>query len=97
MYLPNTDTVIAHPRGHEGLPPAFFQIDGMDPLRDEGMIPMKLIVPHLTVVARSDLRNHARKRLRRQSQSRSVPGTTTRALGLLPFPESQCSIPQRTD
>jgi len=27
-----------HPRGHKDLPPAFFQIAGMDPLRDDGLL-----------------------------------------------------------
>lgn len=27
-----------HPKGHQGLPPALFQIDGMDPLRDEAIV-----------------------------------------------------------
>jgi len=27
-----------HPKGHKNLPPAYFQIDGMDPLRDEAII-----------------------------------------------------------
>jgi acetyl esterase/lipase len=29
---------VNHPKGHEGLPPALLQIDGLDPLRDEGII-----------------------------------------------------------
>ncbi|KAM3419705.1 AB hydrolase superfamily protein B1A11.02 [Cercospora zeina] len=30
--------VFNHPKGHSDVPPAFFQIDGLDPLRDEGII-----------------------------------------------------------
>lgn len=32
------DKVMAHPKGHRDLPPAFLQIDGLDPLRDEALI-----------------------------------------------------------
>jgi len=42
-YEPDEDDAVwyatfNHPKGHGDLPPAFFQIDGMDPLRDEAII-----------------------------------------------------------
>jgi len=42
-YQPDDDDAVwfapfNHPKGHKDLPPAFFQIDGMDPLRDEAIV-----------------------------------------------------------
>lgn len=37
-HLHIADAVIAHPKGHANLPPSFFQLCGMDPMRDEGLI-----------------------------------------------------------
>lgn len=37
-HLRLADAVIAHPKGHANLPPSFFQLCGMDPMRDDGLI-----------------------------------------------------------
>jgi len=42
-YLPDVDDGVLYaifnpPKGHKDLPPAYFQINGMDPFRDEGLI-----------------------------------------------------------
>jgi acetyl esterase/lipase len=47
-YQPDNDdgvlyAVFNHPKGHKDLPPAFFQVDGLDPLRDEALIFEKVL------------------------------------------------------
>lgn len=36
-------SALLHPKGHSGLPPVFFQVCGMDPLRDEALIYEKIL------------------------------------------------------
>ena len=36
-------SVLNHPKGHSKLPPAYFQICGLDPLRDEALIYEKVL------------------------------------------------------
>ncbi|KIX98387.1 uncharacterized protein Z520_05688 [Fonsecaea multimorphosa CBS 102226] len=45
--------VFNHPNGHRGLPPALFQIDGMDPLRDEALIYERVLRDECGVKTRS--------------------------------------------
>ena len=41
-----------HPEGHANLPPAFFQIDGLDPLRDEGLIYERVLRKEYNIVTK---------------------------------------------
>lgn len=46
-YAPDHDSplynVLSNPGGHRDLPPAYFQVNGMDPLRDEAIIYEKML------------------------------------------------------
>ncbi|KIW26357.1 uncharacterized protein PV07_09457 [Cladophialophora immunda] len=59
-YQPNVDDTINfaifnHPRGHGDLPPAFFQVDGLDPLRDEAIIYERVLREECGVKTRMDV------------------------------------------
>jgi acetyl esterase/lipase len=44
-----------HPSGHDGLPPAYFQICGLDPLRDEALIYEEVLRTECGVKTRLDI------------------------------------------
>ncbi|KIV92416.1 hypothetical protein PV10_03716 [Exophiala mesophila] len=44
-----------HPKGHKDLPPAYFQVDGMDPLRDEGIIYERVLREEYGIKTKLDL------------------------------------------
>jgi acetyl esterase/lipase len=44
-----------HPTGHEGLPPAYFQVCGLDPLRDEALIYEEVLRTECGVKTRLDV------------------------------------------
>jgi acetyl esterase/lipase len=46
---------ILFPTGHRDLPPTYFQICGMDPLRDEGLIYERILREECAVKTRLDL------------------------------------------
>lgn len=46
---------ILHPKGHGGLPPFYFQVCGMDPLRDEALIYEKILREEYAVSTKLDV------------------------------------------
>lgn len=47
--------IMTNPNGHKGLPPAYFQVCGMDPLRDEGLIYERILCEESGVKTKLDL------------------------------------------
>lgn len=58
-YQPDDDSplynVICDPKGHWNLPPAYFQINGLDPLRDEGLIYEKILREEMGTKTKLDM------------------------------------------
>lgn len=50
LYVP-----FNHPKGHVGLPPAYFQINGLDPLRDEAIIYERVLREEAGVKTKLDM------------------------------------------
>lgn len=47
--------ILNHPKGHNGLPPAYFQICGLDPLRDEALIYERVLREEYGVKTKMDI------------------------------------------
>jgi acetyl esterase/lipase len=58
-YLPDETSplfnVLAAPHGHSKLPKAYFQLNGMDPIRDEGLIYEKILREENGIETRLDM------------------------------------------
>lgn len=59
-YAPDLDDGVwyvpfLHPKGHTGLPPAYFQVDGMDPLRDEALLYERVLAEDYGIPTRLDV------------------------------------------
>lgn len=59
-YKPGLDdgvwyAAFLHPQGYANLPPAYFQVDGMDPLRDEALIYERILAEDCNIPARLDV------------------------------------------
>lgn len=59
-YAPDHDdavrfAVLNHPKGHHDLPPAYFQICGQDPLRDEALVYEKVLREEFGVKTKVDV------------------------------------------
>lgn len=59
-YMPDHEDTIRfaifnHPLGHGKLPPTYFQVDGMDPLRDDGIIYERVLREEFNIATRIDI------------------------------------------
>ncbi|KAL6241722.1 hypothetical protein RBB50_011255 [Rhinocladiella similis] len=59
-YQPDNDdavwwAIFNHPKGHANVPPAFFQVDGLDPLRDDSIIFERVLRKEYGIKTRMDV------------------------------------------